>query len=64
MTEQELEKYLRDTFPGYDKIIQDPGCAKRLNIFCYKLGEMRGLTQRDKSYNQMFKGYNAVSIKQ
>jgi len=62
MTEQETQKYLRDTFPGYDKMIEDPKCAERLNSMCLNLGIMIGTTQRDKP--QMFKGYNAVSIKQ
>ena len=64
MTEQEIGKYLRDRFPGYDKMIQDPKCVEKLHAMIFTLGELHGITLRDGSYNQMFKGYNAVSIKQ
>ena len=64
MTEQEIGKYLRDRFPGYDKMIKVPECVEKLHSMIYMLGKLEGMLEDAQGHNQMFKGYNAVSIKQ
>lgn len=64
MTEQEIEKYIRGKFPTLAKILDDLPYIAKFGTLCFTLGEIHGITQGYQNDNQMFKGYNAVSIKQ
>ena len=64
MTEQEIEKHIRENLPTLNRILDDLPDVVKFGTLCFKLGEIYGITQTNGNINQMFKGYNAVSIKQ
>ena len=62
MTPQEVSKVLHLAFPKLAEHCKDPKYVANLCTLCVNFGIKLGEDRILKSYNQMFRGYNKVSI--